>query len=57
MKKKLYSLVEKINKLSLIPILTIPCLESGKFTQKDPGIICAAINDCVSHVFFDKKII
>ena len=55
MKKKLYSLVEKIINLSLIPILTISCFESGKVTQKDPSIICAALNDCVSHVLFDKK--
>tara|TARA_Y100000591_G_C21830801_1_gene699452 strand:+ start:231 stop:404 length:174 start_codon:yes stop_codon:yes gene_type:complete len=55
MKKKLYSLVEKIIKLSLIPILSISCFESGKVTQKDPSIISADINNCVSHVLFDKK--
>ena len=55
MKKKLYSLVEKIIKLSLIPILTIFCFEFGKVIQKDPSIISDATYNCVSHVLFDIK--
>ncbi|MFL3005186.1 MAG: hypothetical protein ACJZ1R_03370 [Candidatus Neomarinimicrobiota bacterium] len=47
--------MEKIINLSSIPILTISCFESGKVTRKDPSIICAALNDWVSHVLFDKK--
>mgnify|MGYP001261538378 CR=1 FL=1 len=55
MKKKLYSLVEKIIKLSLIPILTIFCFEFGKVIQKDPSIISDATYKCISHALFDKK--
>ena len=57
MKKKLNYPVKNIINLSLLPIFSIFCFESGKATQKDSSIICAHINDCLSHLFFDKNII
>ena len=55
--KKINYVGKKIINLSLLPIFSISYFESGKVIQKDSSIICTDINDCLSHLFFDKNII